>query len=320
MGIAESASSLVGVSPVEDFGVGASWVNSSSESSSEFQSLAGQGHLLDDADGEEDDSLDDGFAGKVPPPLGGLGGSQLRSRTQSPDLQPASTRSTNLQPSQADTKSVNTLCMWEWLRAVKRMNHRKDSSVSNSSDSSIGRGNGLGQLHGVHRRLKMMPQRTIRGYKDFVMEQLWITSRHQYWKYRDCSRCVEGKFGSLNSLFRIHFYLSAILEASQDGNGEEAETMGIQLLKALLQVAVDKGNWQNAEPLMPPQPQSCVHFGGDEHKTQAVFKYQKSLREPRSKNPKGGSADDDDGGEEDGAKKDKEKLKDKGKDDDRSTE
>ena len=96
--------------------------------------------------------------------------------------------------------------------------------------------------------------------------------------------------------------------------------MVIQLLKALLQVAVDKGDWQNAELLMPTQPHGRVHFGGDEHEMQAVFKYQKSLRELRAKNPRGGPAVDDDGEDEDGAQKIKKKPKGKGKGDDKPPE
>ena len=283
-------------------------------SGAEFSGLAGQGHLWDEIDGGEAASSEDDFMEKARPPAGGLGGSRQRSRQPFPDLGQASSAATGMPPGPGDPASVNTLCMLELLKAVKRMNKKRESSDSESSDSSIGRGKGFGDLHGVHRRLKTKPQRTIRGYKQFVTDQLGITSRHQYWTYRDFSRRVQGKFGSLKSLFRIHYYLSEILQTSQDGHGEEAEAMVIQLLKALLQVAVDKGDWQNAELLMPSQPHGRVHFGGDEREMQAVFKYQKSLRELRAKNLRTENKDDEDSGKEDADYKKKKKPKGKGKD------
>ena len=130
---------------------------------------------------------------------------------------------------------------------------------------------------------------------------------------------MQGEFGSLKSFFRIHFYLPEILPTSEDGNEEEAEPIVIQSLKAHLQVAVDKGDWQNAELLMPMQPHGRVHFGGDEHEMQAMFKYHKSLLELQSKNQKGGPADDDDN-DEDGGAKDKKKPKGKKKGDDEKPE
>ena len=63
----------------------------------------------------------------------------------------------------------------------------------------------------------------------------------------------------------------------------------VQLQKALMQVAVDSGSWDNATLLLPyPDPLGTVDYGGTEREMEAVVTYRQGLRELKNRVKTGG--------------------------------
>ena len=68
---------------------------------------------------------------------------------------------------------------------------------------------------------------------------------------------------------------------------EDYELLGgflVQSLKALHQVALDRGSWRLAKDLIPtPDPLVREDFGGDERELEAIHSYHKALKELRER-------------------------------------
>ena len=70
----------------------------------------------------------------------------------------------------------------------------------------------------------------------------------------------------------------------RDGKHEAAQAAVAQDMKSLLQVAIDRGDWSNANLLAPYQdPLHSEAFGGGETEMRNVVSYQKGLRELKAK-------------------------------------
>jgi len=75
-----------------------------------------------------------------------------------------------------------------------------------------------------------------------------------------------------------------LLQAQEAGDLVHARAFTVQCAKALHQVALDGGTWENAAHLIPtPDPMSRAAFGGDEAELEKIHQYRKSPRELRQK-------------------------------------
>ena len=91
--------------------------------------------------------------------------------------------------------------------------------------------------------------------------------------------------------------LSEVLQSWQSHRPAVAQAMLVQALKALHQVALDKGDWASATLLWPGEdPTVGEHFGGSETEMRHVHSYRKSLSELRghhNRNPGGAGSSGD---------------------------
>ena len=84
-------------------------------------------------------------------------------------------------------------------------------------------------------------------------------------------------------LWRTLFALAHILDSIKEGTAEHASAEVVQNMKALLQVALDRGSWDNAALLIPtPDPLARPAFGGEESELQSVQSFPKALRDLQS--------------------------------------
>ena len=84
----------------------------------------------------------------------------------------------------------------------------------------------------------------------------------------------------MRSLWRCHAALQEIIWLALEGDVEHAVAFACQTSKALHQVALDRGGWDNALPMIPvadilQEPQ----FGGEEVEMKMIHSYKKAIRE-----------------------------------------
>ena len=91
-------------------------------------------------------------------------------------------------------------------------------------------------------------------------------------------------FGRMRGLWRAHYLGSEILFHYQLGEWEYAESLLVQLLKLLHQVAVDGGSWDNALLMWPTEdPVGQEDFGMEEHEMIAIHAYRRGLTDLKTK-------------------------------------
>ena len=85
-------------------------------------------------------------------------------------------------------------------------------------------------------------------------------------------------------LWRCHYVASEIAQLGLDSKPEHATALAVQLCKALLQVAIDGGNWTNAIWLLPfEDPLGQEEFGGEEEELAEIHAYRKATSELKTK-------------------------------------
>ena len=81
-------------------------------------------------------------------------------------------------------------------------------------------------------------------------------------------------------MHRIHVAVADALDVLKRGEVELTGAMLVQIEKAIHQVAIDSGSWDNARLLLlSTDPMSREAFGGTEAELESIFKYRKSLKE-----------------------------------------
>eukprot|EP00973_Karenia_brevis_P005414 738889-Karenia_brevis.AAC.1 len=69
----------------------------------------------------------------------------------------------------------------------------------------------------------------------------------------------------MRGLWKSLHGLTEILEMMDGGRHAEAQAAVCQQLKCLVQVGLDKGTWENGQPLLPwSDPLGRVEWGGEE--------------------------------------------------------
>ena len=222
---------------------------------------------------------------------------------------PPAERPVDGNPPAGGREAVNDPIQLEMLRTLRKL--RK--SNSDSSDDSEGSGrdahgmtsdfNGIMKLR---RRFRRRPKSFLDAFAQRVMEELGVVSKKQVWLYRDLSRKLTRVFGRMRGLHRVHRPLQEVIQFHHDGDADAACALTIQISKAIHQVALDRGDWGNAQLLIPTADAAeTSKFGGDEAELKAVHRHWKSLRELQKSHLNANEAADD--GEDAGAANDKKK-------------
>ena len=128
------------------------------------------------------------------------------------------------------------------------------------------------------------PRRTTARYVRRVVRLLGVRSQAQYWALRDMSQRLRPRFGQMLGLWRCHFLLSEVAQFGLENRPDHATALAIQGCKALHQVAIDKGSWENAIHLLPlDDPLGADDFGGDEVELSDTHAYRKATEELKTK-------------------------------------
>jgi hypothetical protein len=153
-----------------------------------------------------------------------------------------------------------------------------DSSVDPSMSKAHAAFSGTRRMR---RNLEKTPMKVVQDYEKRVLEELGISDQsRQFWKFRDYSRRWQPVFGKMKGMYRMHYYLSEILELHRAGLHERAIGYTTQCLKALQQVAIDGGSWTTASELLPTHdPLAKEIFGGTEAELEAIHRRTTAIRE-----------------------------------------
>ena len=112
------------------------------------------------------------------------------------------------------------------------------------------------------------------------MYALGIVDPRMPWRYADLSRRLTRQFGKMRGLHRCHKLFSEIVQLEAQGKSAHAWALAIQCCKCLHQVALDGGDWSNADLLIPiAEGLDTGKFGGTERELAAVHSYRKAVKE-----------------------------------------
>ena len=198
----------------------------------------------------------------------------------------------------------------EMIRALKSMRKKGSSTDTDTSDTdtdedapSKGGQAGFKDFHKVRQNVFKKPAKNIVRFRERTKRILKAHSDRQHWSYSERSLQLLPVFGKMKGLWRCHHALSELLTLQESGDTRQAIAFNIQLLKALHQVALDRGDWSSAALLIPSaDPLAREAFGGEERELLEVHRYKKALRDLKEKHQTRDSHDDSD---DDGTPKEK---------------
>ena len=128
--------------------------------------------------------------------------------------------------------------------------------------------------------MRRHPDKVVHRYRCRAKARVGAFNPTQAWRYSDYTWMILGRFRKMQGLWRAHYHVSETLQEWEAGENALVGAMLVQLLKALHQVALDRGSWNAAAlMLLHPDPLTTEDFGGDEWETEEVHKYTKAVRE-----------------------------------------
>lgn len=195
--------------------------------------------------------------------------------------------------------SVGDLLQLMVLKELKKMRKRggASSSSESSGDERAGtRHSKFRTLHRLRRKFEKDPNNIWKAYRARTQEKLHVHSRKQVWSYVDLPRLLKPRFGRMQGLWRIHFYLADALMRAENGQHEHMIAYVVLLLKSIQQVSHDAGDWSTAVQLLPvPDPCDPVgEHGLDEHELEAIGMYKSAPETLKTKQGSKVVADEDD--------------------------
>ncbi len=101
------------------------------------------------------------------------------------------------------------------------------------------------------------PRRILDQYVADVKELLGVTNPQPFWHFRDYSKKLMPRLGSLRGIWRVQHMLSDILMMYHVGHAEIAAALTVQAQKTVGQVGLGTGDWNTASLLWPLQ----IHSG-----------------------------------------------------------
>jgi len=197
---------------------------------------------------------------------------------------------------------LNALVALQTLKMLKKMSRKMgdgDETDSEGSDEGVMRGGepDFAGINNMRKRFCLHPERFVPAYTPRTKSDLGVRDPRQVWRFTDNGKRMRGKFGTMSGMFQVSMYVLEIIQFHADGEAEKGGALAVQLAKAIHQMAIDKGSWENAVYLIPlEEPGERSRFGGDERELKSIYKYKRSMRELRlggKKDEKGGDHGDE---------------------------
>jgi hypothetical protein len=192
------------------------------------------------------------------------------------------------------------LAMLKALERVGRHKGKKDRKDSQSSDSSAStgaHGSAAKSLKSARVRagwVKKRPRRVIRKYLTHSRRMLQVEA-YEPWKLKQVSGKID--WGRMRGTHRVHYYVSEALEYILADEVEVGAAFLCQLLRALHQMCLDGGGWEDAAAFLPGgDPLERMEFAGEESEVETIISRREALAKLRKPKPKKGAKDakDDD--------------------------
>ena len=126
----------------------------------------------------------------------------------------------------------------------------------------------------MHSLLAREPARVLRDFDSEIVGDLGVPPGGN-WSYRDLTRSIG--FGHMKGMARTHGYVGDVLTVLKDNRPQEAAVLLVQLMKAVHQVYLDRGDWSNAVLYMPtPDLYARRDFGGSEREAETISAYRRA--------------------------------------------
>lgn len=141
------------------------------------------------------------------------------------------------------------------MREMRRMRPNGDESCVGVDGNETTLRRGFAGIMAMRRRFVRDPLSLIQGFESRVKEELGVTDPRMAWCYKEYSRRLRPTFGKMAGLWRCHRMMMELIQGLAAGDGQHSHAFAVQCAKALHQVALDHGSWQNATYLVPtPDP------------------------------------------------------------------
>jgi len=200
---------------------------------------------------------------------------------------------------------MSMLINLQMLKMLKRMNNGGDSSDSDGLEGQgySGKASGFSDIIKMRKEIVKKPERSVKAYNKMVKEGLGVFDERQYWSHAQWALRQRPRFKQMLGLWCSYYGYAHLLDTSQaNGGNPRLEAEIAAQLRTLLQVATDRGGWDNALLLTPyADPLHSQAFGGEDCQMEAVAKFQKAQKELAAKvtlgQPSHADEPEDDGGE-----------------------
>ena len=182
------------------------------------------------------------------------------------------------------------------------MKMAKNEGGSDGVAGSAGRA--VRRVHQMRNKPLTKPDATVLEYIEDTREEVGAEDGEpwQLWSLTE-----KLQWGKMQGLRRIHFHLSHILTMSLRGNRRQSEAYIAVLLRAVRQVQLDGGNWDNAMLLLPRRdPCAPRRFAATEADLETIVAYRDSMKRLNQMGSGGGGGG---GGDKTTGDKDKDKGK-----------
>mmetsp|Transcript_40219 Transcript_40219/g.62827 ORF Transcript_40219/g.62827 Transcript_40219/m.62827 type:complete len:354 (-) Transcript_40219:7-1068(-) len=188
---------------------------------------------------------------------------------------------------------VQSLIAMEMLRQLKALRQKKGSDSDSDGDEDGLKISKFGKLHKMHESHRKKTWKNVRQFRAMVKNRLGFVEG-QVWRYRMWGLTLKPTFGKMTGFFKVFESLFDVLETLDNETAmsepqQQAASQVVQLLKTMLQVAIDRGSWENGQYLLHSQeaPGQQPLFGGTEGALERIYAYRKGLLDLKSRKGKG---------------------------------
>ena len=195
-------------------------------------------------------------------------------------------RGKHCKASSSGVGDMTTLMNLQMMAMMQKMSKKMGGSDSSGSEGeNLGRG-GEPDFTGIskmRKKFRTRPETFLQSYTERTKADLGVRDNRQVWRFADNGRRLRPVFGKTSGLHRAMNLFLEVVQLHHDRQPDQACALAIQAAKALHQVAIDKGSWENATLLIPlEEVGERSKFGGDEKELRGIYKYRKSLRDLRT--------------------------------------
>jgi len=189
----------------------------------------------------------------------------------------------------------NSAATTEILKQMSKGRHRYQDSGSSSGEEDAGLTGkaSSSRKYGLPRRLRHRlvrhPERILDDWEDHVKEIIGHRPGLPF-NYRDYTTLLRKSFGPHTGLFRIHYFISVIMDVTVTQQKPlEGMARLVQLSKAVHQAALDGGRWALAAGLTgSADPLAVPTFSGLAEELEGLATYQEAM-DKLTKSTKGGT-------------------------------